>query len=222
MLCWREGRCILAREMSDTHPYNPLDLEHLGEAVARALLAQPVHQLPPNTRFLGSGIYAVYYTGSFPAYSAIESRNFGGEFEMPIYVGKGIPSGRRTGGAGFTASHRPDLYNRLVQHARTLSSAQNLESRDFFCQYLVVAPVWIPLAEEMLIRWFRPLWNTVVTGFGNNDPGSRRYTQQRSLWDVLHPGRDWASRCAENPRTAEDILAMVAQAMTRLEPGGTN
>jgi len=88
---------------------------------------------------------------------------------------------------------------------------------DFFCRYLVVAPVWIPLGEELLIRWFSPLWNTVVTGFGNNDPGSRRYTQQRSLWDVLHPGRLWAAKCASNPRTPGEIVDSVKDALTQLD-----
>jgi len=41
--------------------YNPLDKLHLGESVARALLAQPVVVLPPPTSFVGAGIYALYY-----------------------------------------------------------------------------------------------------------------------------------------------------------------
>jgi len=198
-------------------PYNPLDLRRLGEGIARALLDQPVNPLPPADRFLGSGIYAVYYIGNFPPYEPIAQRNADGNFELPIYVGKGIPEGRRTGGEGFAATAGADLFRRLGQHARTITEANNLQLVDFFCRYLVVAPVWIPLGEELLIRWFSPLWNTAVTGFGNNDPGARRYTQQRSLWDVLHPGRAWATRCAANPRTNEEIMQLVAAALSRLE-----
>jgi hypothetical protein len=40
-----------------------------------------------------------------------------------------------------------------------------------------------------MIEQFRPIWNLVIDGFGNKDPGKRRATQYRSLWDVLHPGR---------------------------------
>lgn len=203
----------------DAEPYNPLDIRRLGEAVARALLAQPVHPLPPSSRFLGSGIYAIYYRGGFSPYREVAVRN-ATESDLPIYIGKGIPSGSRTGGEGLEVTAAPDLFNRLRQHGKSIAAAENLELVDFACRYLVVAPVWIPLAEELLIRWFSPLWNTLVTGFGNNDPGGRRYTQLRSLWDVLHPGRIWAARCAENPRPAREIEGEVERVLAQLnEPG---
>ena len=41
-------------------PYNPLDKRHLGEQVAEALLAEPIHNLPPD-KFIGAGVYALYY-----------------------------------------------------------------------------------------------------------------------------------------------------------------
>jgi hypothetical protein len=176
-----------------------------------------VSALPPTKRFPGSGIYAIYYIGDFPLYQPIAQRNRNGHFDMPIYVGKGIPEGRRTGGSGFGPALGADLFRRLGQHARTITAAENLELNDFSCRYLVVAPVWIPLGEELLIRWFSPLWNTVVAGFGNNDPGSRRYTQQRSLWDVLHPGRLWAAKCAPNPRTPREISDSVKDALVQLD-----
>jgi hypothetical protein len=205
---------------TNEEPYNPLDLRRLGEGIARALLDQPVHPLPPATRFSGSGIYAIYYTGPFSPYEPLAVKNRGEKFQHPIYVGKGVPEGRRMGGEGFAATVGGELYARLRQHARTIQAAVNLEIADFSCRYLVVAPVWIPLGEELLIRWFRPLlWNTIVTGFGNNDPGARRYTQQRSLWDVLHPGRAWAARCAENPRTLEEIIELVNGALAGVPEG---
>ncbi len=66
----------------------------------------------------------------------------------------------------------------------------------------------VPVEAE-LIRRHRPLWNTVVDGFGNHDPGAGRYNQARSEWDVLHPGRLWAERLrGESPRR-EDVIAKV-------------
>lgn len=41
---------------------------------------------------------------------------------------------------------------------------------------------------------FRPVWNMVIDGFGNHDPGSGRYNQKISSWDTLHPGRSWAMK----------------------------
>lgn len=209
--------CSPAGMADPTEPYNPLDLRRLGEGIARALLDHPVYPLPPVTRFPGSGIYAIYYTGGFAPYEPIALKNRDGKFEHPMYVGKGIPEGRRMGGEGFAATAGAELYARFRQHARTIQATENLKLGDFSCRYLVVAPVWIPLGEELLIRWFRPLlWNTIVTGFGNNDPGKGRYDQQRSLWDVLHPGRVWAVRCADNPRSPEQVARLVEEALERL------
>lgn len=49
------------------------------------------------------------------------------------------------------------------------------------------------------------IWNTTVTGFGNHDPGSGRYNQARSSWDVLHPGRPWADRLRPGRQSAEEL-----------------
>ena len=42
-------------------PFNPLDKRNLAESVTDAMLARPVESLPP-ARFIGVGIYAIYYT----------------------------------------------------------------------------------------------------------------------------------------------------------------
>lgn len=53
----------------------------------------------------------------------------------------------------------------------------------------------ISTIEAALIKLNRPLWNTSVDGFGNHDPGSGRYEQAKSGWDVIHEGRQWANKC---------------------------
>ncbi len=87
----------------------------------------------------------------------------------------------------------------------------NLEVADFRCRYLIVDDIWIPLGESLLIELFSPIWNRVIDGFGNHDPRKGRYNQQRSAWDVLHPGRLWAQRVAPNVRTEAEILASLAR-----------
>ena len=49
-------------------PFNPLDKVNLGESVAEAMLHQQVGALPPSP-FIGAGIYAIYYLGSFSLYA---------------------------------------------------------------------------------------------------------------------------------------------------------
>ena len=81
--------------MRDETPYNPLDKIHLGESVANAILQRPVEPLPPADTFLGSGVYAIYYTGNFPEYHPIAAWNSSDQFCLPINVGKAIPKGGR-------------------------------------------------------------------------------------------------------------------------------
>ncbi|MBR6888117.1 MAG: Eco29kI family restriction endonuclease, partial [Selenomonadaceae bacterium] len=73
-------------------PYNPLDKRRIGEQVATALLAQPIKNLPPE-KFIGAGVYALYYTGDLPSYSLLASRNKNEQYLLPIYVGKAVPEG---------------------------------------------------------------------------------------------------------------------------------
>lgn len=77
----------------------------------------------------------------------------------------------------------------------------------------MVDDVWISLGETLVIQRFQPLWNHVVEGFGNNDPGSKRYEGKRPLWDELHPGRPWARRCKPPKHDRQQILAMVSNYM---------
>jgi Eco29kI restriction endonuclease len=63
---------------------------------------------------------------------------------------------------------------------RTYFRDRTLALKDFF----------IPLCESLLIDRYTPIWNKVIDGFGNKVVGAgREQEQQKSMWDVLHPGR---------------------------------
>ncbi len=191
--------------------YNPLDKLRLGESVAKALLARPVSVLPPPAPFIGAGIYALYYTGAFPPYRKITAKNTGDKWDGPIYVGKAVPAGARKGGYGLGESPGEVLYRRLREHSESIDQTENLSLSDFRCQYLIVDDIWIPLGESLLISMFSPLWNQLLDGFGNHDPGAGRYNQQQSSWDVIHPGRPWAAKLKPNSRSREEILKTIAK-----------
>ena len=191
--------------MSNEVPFNPLDKRNLGESVADALLARPVEKLPP-TAFQGAGIYAIYYTGDFNEYEPIAKLNRGGKFSMPVYVGKAVPAGARKGGLGLDVPTRQVLFRRLAEHAESIEQSNNLKLEDFHCRWLAVDDIWIPLGESLLIAKFQPVWNQSLDGFGNHDPGKGRYNQQRSPWDVIHPGRAWAERCVANVRSHDIVV----------------
>ena len=196
--------------MTKREPYNPLAKGNLGESVAEALLRVPVRPLGETDDLLGAGVYAIYYVGFFKAYQPVASANKGGAFAQPIYVGKAVPRGSRKGGTGFDAGKGTALRDRLRQHAASIEQANNLKLTDFHYRALTVDDIWIPLGENVVIEKFQPVWNRVIDGFGNKDPGQRRATQYRSSWDVLHPGREFAQKLADNPLTVEAITKRVA------------
>lgn len=204
--------------MSDPQPFNPLDKINLGLSVAEALLGRKPISLDELGRFNGAGIYALYYIGGFETYRALATRNMSADgLVAPIYVGKAIPAGGRKG-ASLNATPRTNaLCNRLREHAESIESAQNLRLNDFRCRYLVVDDIWIPLGESLMIAKFSPIWNNLIDGFGNHDPGKGRYQGMRTRWDVLHPGRAWADRCATRPETAKDIDREVRSHLARME-----
>jgi len=186
-------------------PYNPLEKKNIGESIIKAMLESPKHNLPPM-KFIGAGVYALYYSGDNPIYKGLNP-------DTPIYVGKAVPSGARKGNVGSGEDQGTALYGRLKDHADSIECANNLDINDFRCRYLSVDDIWIPLAETLLIERFHPIWNTLVDGFGNHDPGKGRYAQQRSDWDTIHEGRDWANKLKPSPKTKDSIVAGIKEAL---------
>jgi hypothetical protein len=186
-------------------PYNPLDRTNLGNSVADALLSRDLTPLGHIEHFEGAGIYAIYYTGKFSPYRKIAVQSTLNKNFPPIYVGKAVPAGARKGRHGLDGASGSVLFKRLREHAENIKYAENLDLNDFQCRFLVVDDFWIPLGESLLIARFSPVWNNLVDGFGNHDPGSGRYNQLRSRWDTLHPGRPWALKCRERGENVAQI-----------------
>lgn len=177
--------------------YNPLDYDNLTKHCVQELMLRGPYSLDFSAPFTGSGVYALFYKGELDLYRPIRSP----EADWPIYVGKAVPPGARKGGKSSGVSKA--LYSRLREHYESIRAAENLNPRDFLCRYLAVTPLWITMAERLLIEDFQPVWNVCIEGFGLHDPGSGRYQGQRSWWDVLHPGRSWAGRLQETRSKAE-------------------
>ena len=99
-----------------------------------------------------------------------------------------------------------ERHDALRLHANSIDEARNLDLGDFSFRSLIVDDVWIPLGENMTIEQCKPIWNLVIDGFGNKDPGKRRATQFRSPWDVFHPGRQCAEKLADSRPTARELV----------------
>jgi hypothetical protein len=177
----------------EEHIFRSPELENLLKDAIRFFNGTPVYELPPPESFIGSGIYAIYYTGSFELYAPLTAINRI-RYDLPLYVGKAIPSGSRRGQGGREGS---SLYKRLGEHAKSIQAVENLDLADFHCRFVIIPheeDALISPIESAIIKQYNPLWNACVDGFGNHDPGGGRSDQARSQWDVLHPGRRWAEK----------------------------
>ena len=164
----------------------------------------PVHLLPPPENFVGAGVYALYYIGKSPLYKYLYEENRI-SFVQPIYVGKAVPRGWRQARLQQASN---ELFARLSDHENSIAQAKNLRIEDFRCRFMILedaAADMIVTVEASLIRQYTPIWNSCIDGFGNHDPGSGRYDQAKSEWDILHPGREWADKLRGSHPTEKEI-----------------
>lgn len=194
----------------EKHVYkNDAFVELIKDAV-RFFNGTPVHPLPPVERFVGTGIYAIYYTGEAKPYRKYAKLNRLA-YDYPIYVGKAVPKGWRQSRASHNVEVKSsELHGRLRQHASSISRVGDLSLDDFWCRFMIfegASSDMIGTLEAAVIKWKKPLWNSYLDGFGNHDPGKGRYEQAKSEWDVVHPGRLWAEKCKGKTRSKETILS---------------
>lgn len=200
------------------HVYKNSAFVELVKDAVRFFNGTPVHSLPPSTKFWGTGIYAIYYTGAHPMYSKYGELNRL-SYHYPIYVGKAVPKGWRQARCSDAEDNRSfELHHRLREHSRSIQDV-GLTLTDFSCRFVIFEDEgsdMIGTIEAALIKLNKPLWNTSVDGFGNHDPGNGRYQQARSDWDVVHPGRKWAEKCKGIPATEREILAIIEKHLKTL------
>jgi hypothetical protein len=190
----KEIRTSTTASQGASVPYDPLDLKTLAESMAKVVLEQPVHPLGQLSPFEGAGVYVIYYTGSYEPYKSIAKKNRSEKWEQPIYVGEAARKGGRKGGVLLEGQAGKVLFNRLKNHLDSIRNTKNLKVDDFWCRYLAIKDFFIPLCESLLIDRYTPIWNKVIDGFGNKVVGAgREKDQQKSMWDVLRPGRSGAA-----------------------------
>lgn len=200
--------------------YSP-EFEELIKDTIRFFNGTPIQPLPPIESFEGAGVYALYYIGKKGLYKKFHEINRF-EFKQPIYVGKAVPHGWRQ--ARINSSSSNELYRRLCEHAKSISSS-DLRISDFLSRFMILedaAANLIGTVEAALIRHYQPLWNCQIDGFGNHDPGKGRYNQEISDWDLIHPGRRWAEKCAPSSRQPKDVLNLIKSYLANYEDNQRN
>ncbi len=191
------------------HVYRNEAFAELVKDAVRFFNGTPVHPIPLETRFTGAGVYALYYTGANPLYAPLAERNRL-SYAVPIYVGKAVPRGWRQSRISDTdLTQSTELFSRIREHSRNIAIGDGLEVADFACRFAIFEAEgsdMISTVEAALIKLSRPIWNSAVDGFGNHTPGSGRFDQAKSDWDVIHSGRPFADRCRGVHRDREKIV----------------
>lgn len=192
------------------HVYTNDAFVELVKDAIRFFNGTPVHALPPPERFRGTGVYAIYYTGKSKPYAKYAELNRLA-YDFPIYVGKAVPRGwRQSRRTDSTEKQSSELYSRLREHSRSINAVEDLSVDDFSCRFMIfegASSDMIGTFEASIIKWKRPMWNSYLDGFGNHTPGSGRFEQAPSEWDVVHPGRAWAANCKGKTRSRQVIIA---------------
>ncbi len=185
--------------------FDPSNPKIVGRFVALALVAQPKCPLADIPKVYGSGVYAIYYKGSFDLYQTWSAT------ETPLYVGQAAPADRN---ARSATEQGPRLTARLNEHRKNIIKADStLDIGDFEYRSLVVQSGWETAAEDYLIHLFRPLWNnetSIVYGLGKHGDAATTRANKRSPWDTVHPGRGWAADTTEDAKSVDRIFEEVA------------
>lgn len=158
-----------------------------------------------DSKFYGSGAYALYYTGN-----EIEPYLPLSQTETPIYVGKAIP-GSPTAETAFDQG--PAVWRRLKEHHKSIRSG-GLDPSDFQFRYAVIQSGMESAVEDFMIRLFKPIWNKeikVCFGIGKHGDAATTRRNRRSPWDTMHPGRSWAEATAKDQSSRASIIANIAK-----------
>lgn len=156
-------------------------------------------------KFSGVGVYAIFIDDpSTTIYAGVINNDY------PIYVGKAVPSGVRQGGHGTISNQ---LHRRISEHKRSMNQG-GIDTSNVSVRFMIMTGIsvdLIPAMESAIIRFFRPLWNSHIDGFGIHTPGAGRYNQQPSEWDTLHPGRPWLEKLTGKKRDYDSIHRKISK-----------
>ena len=174
-----------------------------------SLTSLPEHK---NDLRMHVGVYLLFYHGDSELYNDISEINKE-NCMFPLYVGKAVESGRRT---GAQVTNKQSLYGRLCEHRRSINQSEGLSIEEFSFKVIAMGSDLVTWGEATMIRYFQPVWNQIIDGFGIHDPGGGRAQQKRSAWDILHPGRGFTSKLPNLSEIAiEDIREKIKSSCKR-------
>jgi hypothetical protein len=204
---------------SPSFVFDPREQILQARIIALAMLSRQPHPLSEPLEEFGSGVYALFYTGRLACYAPVSGKR------VPLYVGS---AKYRSMEDGDEADSRSSLSGRLRDHLRSIRHVENaadgnLKVSEIEYRCLFVAGGYEVAAEDFLISSFRPVWNKesgVCEGIGKHGDKSETRSNQRSLWDTLHPGRPWAAtpETTSNDLGPDEITANILSHFGKFPP----
>ncbi|WP_442930201.1 Eco29kI family restriction endonuclease [Micromonospora sp. LH3U1] len=185
--------------------FDPLSTEDLTKIICSRFEQEPAQSLASELpRFVGSGLYAIYYvSGTDELYAPLM------DYKIPVYVGQ---SRSHNSATGKPAKFKDPLWRRVSQHRQSIDGAENLALADFGIRLLRLPDVHCGLGENGIRVGYRPVWNEILTGFGSNEQGRTTRRSARSMWDTVHPGR--ARTFGVEKHKSEDLRTKVVKRIT--------
>lgn len=160
--------------------FDPLSTERITNTICEMFERQPLVSMAKEIpRFEGAGLYAIYYLGNSDPYKALAN------LQVPVYVGQSLSNNSSTG------KKKDGLFpvcDRLRKHRVSIIDGGLLVD-EFRFRALLMPDVHTNLGEKGLIRGYKPVWNSILTGFGSNEQGSATRKSKKSKWDTVHSGR---------------------------------
>lgn len=146
----------------EDHVYVNTQFSELLKDALRFFHGMPVLPLPPSEPFKGVGVYAIYCIakkGIYKAYGEKLNRKY---YDVPIYVGKAVPSGSRQ---KHSQSFKDlNCGKQIAFWCRSIKATIGMSLDDFrfrVCNRAYFGPKRIDGVYDMLLQEFHPVWNDV-------------------------------------------------------------
>lgn len=142
----------------EKHVYRCDAFSELLKDAVRFFHGTPVCKFPPTERFVGAGVYALYYIGKTGLYAKFGQAINREEYRLPIYVGKAEPSGWRQ-------NDRCCLNGQFKILRELITKGCRLRLKDFMVRIVESqdCPVYRDVSVLMRKR-YRPIWNRIMRG----------------------------------------------------------
>lgn len=137
----------------EKHVYRCDEFSELLKDAVRFFHGTPVCKFPPEERFAGAGVYAIYYIGKTGLYAKFGQEINREEYRLPIYVGKAEPTGWRHGG----------LDEQLATIKTMIAGIRGLMLKDFRLRIVDESSCMIyGDVYAFIMRKYRPIWNQLM------------------------------------------------------------